>query len=148
MCFRCWRVGHISRYCSASERCAWCASDHDSDTCPHRTAPPPLPASPSAATATEPPTQPPSTNIHWKCPRCNKQGVNAWHECAKRPVKQPAPHLLHRQSLRRSNHRSLPLLLHRSPNRFLSFVRLSLPLCLAANHSQSGMMHLRLASLI
>lgn len=91
LCFRCWGVGHISRYCSASEKCAWCASDHDSRTCPHRATPPPPPVSPLATAATEPPNPPASTNIHWKCPRCSKQGVNVWHGCTRRSVKQPAP---------------------------------------------------------
>lgn len=36
-CYRCWNSGHISRYCSALERCAYCSESHDSWTCPHRT---------------------------------------------------------------------------------------------------------------
>lgn len=89
-CFRCWGVGHISRYCSAaSGKCAWCAADHDSRTCPHRAPRPPPPTSTSAAEQHAPP--PPDTS-HWKCPRCHQQGVNVWHGCA-RKVKPVAPPL-------------------------------------------------------
>lgn len=35
-CYRCWGIGHISRYCSASPKCAWCASAHESRECPIR----------------------------------------------------------------------------------------------------------------
>ena len=90
-CYRCWGVGHISRYCSALEKCAWCAGTHDSRTCPHRAPPPPPTDSSSTTVATSPSNLPASTNIHWKCPRCNKQGVNVWHGCVRRPVKQPTP---------------------------------------------------------
>lgn len=90
-CFKCWGVGHISRYCSAAEKCAWCAGNHDSRTCPHRSPPPPPPDAASGTGAAHPPNPPASTSIHWKCPRCNKQGVNVWHGCARRPVTQPAP---------------------------------------------------------
>lgn len=90
-CFRCWGVGHISRYCSAAEKCAWCAGKHDSRTCPHRSPPPPPPDTASDTGAAHPPNPPVSTSTHWKCPRCGKQGVNVWHGCARRPVTRPAP---------------------------------------------------------
>ncbi|XP_076036885.1 uncharacterized protein LOC143041696 [Oratosquilla oratoria] len=89
-CYRCWQVGHISRYCHATEKCAWCADTHDSRTCLHRSPPPP-PDSTLAVGTSQPPSQPAPTNTHWKCPRCNKQGVNVWHGCARRPVTQSAP---------------------------------------------------------
>lgn len=80
-CYRCWKSGHISRYCSALERCAYCSESHDSRTCPHRP-PPPVPASDSATM--EPQPTPPDTS-RWKCPRCHEPGVNAWHPgCARR----------------------------------------------------------------
>ncbi|MPC62671.1 hypothetical protein E2C01_056760 [Portunus trituberculatus] len=31
-CYKCWGIGHISRYCSA-EKCAWCSGPHDSRSC-------------------------------------------------------------------------------------------------------------------
>lgn len=78
-CFRCWGTGHISRYCSAAERGAWCSGPHDSRTCIHRN--PPTAADPSASSQAEPPL--PSTT-KWKCPRCQQEGVNVWHGCARR----------------------------------------------------------------
>ena len=99
-CFRCWGIGHISRYCSAtSERCAWCAADHDSRTCPHRAPPPPPPTSTSD---TEQRTQPSHDTSHWKCPRCHQQGVNVWHGCARRtrpeaPPPPPPRRVIHQQ---------------------------------------------------
>ncbi|XP_050709611.1 uncharacterized protein LOC126994325 [Eriocheir sinensis] len=53
-CFRCWGLGHISRYCSAAERCAWCSGPHDSRTCPHRNPPSYSTASDSASTQPQP----------------------------------------------------------------------------------------------
>ena len=35
-CYKCWGIGHISKYCTASPRCAWCARGHDTRTCPVR----------------------------------------------------------------------------------------------------------------
>lgn len=34
--FRCWDIGHISRYCFSILKCTWCAASHDSRTCPTR----------------------------------------------------------------------------------------------------------------
>ncbi|KAG0712919.1 hypothetical protein GWK47_017359 [Chionoecetes opilio] len=80
-CFRCWGFGHISRYCFAAERCAWCSGPHDSRSCPHRAPPPAAPASDSASTP--PQVSPPHTSL-WECPRCHQAGVNVWHGCARR----------------------------------------------------------------
>ena len=83
-CYRCWSTGHISRYCSASERCAYCSESHDSRTCPHRPAPPPAPASDSSSMQPQPLA--PDTSL-WKCPRCHQPGVNVWHPgCPRRRV--------------------------------------------------------------
>ncbi|KAK3885525.1 hypothetical protein Pcinc_010266 [Petrolisthes cinctipes] len=78
-CYRCWGVGHISRYCSARPKCAWCAADHDSKTCPVRGEP-----SRPAASTSEP--SPPEDTSRWKCPRCLQPGVNVWHGCTRRQV--------------------------------------------------------------
>lgn len=81
-CYRCWNIGHISRYCTASERCAYCSESHDSRTCPRR--PPPLPA--PAFDVSSPQPQPLDTSL-WKCPRCHQPGVNVWHPgCPRRRV--------------------------------------------------------------
>ena len=79
-CFRCWGIGHISRYCSASPKCAWCAAAHESRDCPFRRVPHPPAASSSASS--EPP--PPPDSSHWKFPRCLQPGVSVWHGCARR----------------------------------------------------------------
>ena len=56
VCYRCWNYGHISRYCSSSPKCAWCADTHDTRSCPHRDEA----SRPSASTSTsEPPPRPP-----------------------------------------------------------------------------------------
>lgn len=88
-CYKCWGVGHISRYCSAQEKCAWCSGCHDSRTCPHRAPPPP----PSATgESSEPPRPPPSdVTVHWRCPRCQEPGVNVWHGCPRRKTTSPPP---------------------------------------------------------
>ncbi len=91
-CYRCWGIGHISRYCSSSKKCAWCAQAHDTRTCPH-SAPPPPPSSASPSTNESPMQSAPDT-AHWECPRCHEKGVNVWHGCAKRrvsPASPPAP---------------------------------------------------------
>lgn len=88
-CFRCWGIGHISRYCSASPKCAWCAAAHESRDCAFRREPQPPPAStstagpPPASASTNKPSPPPDTSS-WKCPRCLQPGVNVWHGCARR----------------------------------------------------------------
>ncbi|MPC59881.1 hypothetical protein E2C01_053910 [Portunus trituberculatus] len=88
--YKCWGIGHISRYCSAPEKCALCAGSHDSRTCPHRA--PPLPPT---ATRTLPP--PADVTAHWKCLRCQAIGVSVWHGCSRPkaastlPLKQPLP---------------------------------------------------------
>ncbi|MPC62910.1 hypothetical protein E2C01_057000 [Portunus trituberculatus] len=71
-CFRCWGIDHISRYCSVSPKCAWCAAAHDSRKCP-------------ASSSTSEPSPPPDTS-RWKCPRCLQPGDNVWHGCARRRV--------------------------------------------------------------
>ena len=81
-CYRCWGFGHISRYCSASPKCAWCAADHDSRTCPDR-------RESSASTSEQPP--PPVDESRWKCPRCLQPGVNVWHGCARRQAQPRVP---------------------------------------------------------
>ena len=82
-CFRCWGIGHISRYCSASPKCAWCAGAHESRECVLRR----QPQHTSATTSTTAPPPPPDPS-RWKCPRCLQTGVNVWHGCARR---QPQP---------------------------------------------------------
>ncbi|XP_045127728.1 uncharacterized protein LOC123514145 [Portunus trituberculatus] len=79
-CYRCWGIGHISRYCSAEEKCAWCSGPHDSRSCRYRWSHQPH-ASDAAAT-------PPSDDVtsNWRCPRCLKQGVSVWHGCSRRPT--------------------------------------------------------------
>jgi len=85
-CYRCWGIGHISRYCSSSPKCAWCAADHDSRTCPARSETS-RPA--TSSTTSEPP--PPEDTSQWKCPRCLQPGVNVWHGCARRQAPAAAP---------------------------------------------------------
>ena len=100
-CYRCWNFGHISRYCSAPERCAYCSEAHDSRTCPHRAPKPPtlasdsasLPlalASDSASSQPHPSPAMPDTS-HWKCPRCHQPGVTVWHQDCPRGRGTPAP---------------------------------------------------------
>ena len=79
-CYRCWGFGHISRYCSASPKCAWCAADHDSRTCPDRR---------DSSSTSE--LSPPVDESRWKCPRCQQSGVNVWHGCARRQVQPRVP---------------------------------------------------------
>ena len=107
-CYKCWGVGHISRYCSAQEKCAWCSGGHDSRSCPHRAPPPPPPATDET---TEPPRPPPAdVTAHWRCPRCQTPGVNVWHGCSRRrvtpsspPVQPPPPPPPPSQPLRHSS---------------------------------------------
>ena len=85
-CYRCWNFGHISTYCSALERCAYCSETHDSRTCPHRAPPPPTLTSNSASMQPQPSTVTLDTSL-WKCPRCHQPGVNVWHPgCSRRRV--------------------------------------------------------------
>ena len=88
-CFNCWGIGHISRYCSAPEKCAWCAAGHATRSCPHRN--PSTPTAAAASNSTLESSSPPVPDTsQWKCPRCNEPGVNVWHGCAKQP--RTAPH--------------------------------------------------------
>ena len=82
-CFNCWGIGHISRYCSALGKCAWCAAGHASRSCPHRTPSTPTAPSASSSTTETSSTSEPDTS-KWKCPRCLMSGVNVWHGCARR----------------------------------------------------------------
>lgn len=82
-CYKCWGFKHISRYCSAPAKCAWCAENHDTRSCPHRPPTPPTTSDDSASTS-EPSISPPPDTSRWKCPRCHKPGVNVWHGCTKR----------------------------------------------------------------
>ena len=82
-CYRCWGIGHISRYCSASPKCAWCAGVHESRECPVRSAP-------TASTSTSE-APPPTDSSRWKCPRCLQPGVNVWHGCARRQAQPRGP---------------------------------------------------------
>lgn len=102
-CYRCWGIGHISRYCSRSEKCAWCAGQHHSYTCPHR------PQSSSAGSAlaskeSASPAQgselPPEDTSRWRCPRCHTPGVSVWHGCTRRPaaISAVAPSSSHRSA--------------------------------------------------
>ena len=70
-CYKCWSVGHISRYCSAQDRCGWCAGGHDSRTCPHR-APTPLPD--TVDPASRPPPPPAEITANWRCPSLPRTG--------------------------------------------------------------------------
>lgn len=88
-CYRCWGIGHISRYCSRSEKCAWCAGQHHSYTCPHR----PQSSSAGSASASRESASPaqgsdlPTVDTsRWRCPRCRETGVNVWHGCTRRPA--------------------------------------------------------------
>ena len=78
-CFKCWDIGHISRYCSASEKCGWCSGTHSSHTCPHRN--PPQSTSADAASTSAQSSHPALDTTMWKCPRCREPGVSVWHGC-------------------------------------------------------------------
>ena len=82
---KCWGIGHISRYCSALSKCAWCAARHDSRTCPEK-----KPTSLSKSSSSSDPS-PEMDKSRWKCPRCHKPGVNVWHGCARRQPPLPPP---------------------------------------------------------
>lgn len=83
-CYKCWAIGHISRYCTApSERCGWCSGTHDSRTCPHRSAPQTTTA--DGASTSGQPSPSSGDTLRWKCPRCHEPGVNVWHGCTRRP---------------------------------------------------------------
>ena len=104
-CFRCWGVGHISRYCSRPEKCAWCSGQHHSLTCPHRPQ-----SSPNGSASTSKdfvsPAQgsdsPPVDTSQWQCPRCRQSGVNVWHGCTRRPANSAVPPTLAPQSAQRA----------------------------------------------
>ena len=84
-CFKCWGVGHISRYCSASEKCGGHTGTHSSRTCSHRN--PPQPTFADATSTSVKSSRPASGTTMWKCPRChdtNSVGVNVWHGCTRR----------------------------------------------------------------
>lgn len=82
-CYKCWGIGHISRYCGASsDTCGWCAGSHSSRTCTHRTLP--QTSSTDAQSPTEQPSLPAPDKSMWKCPRCQESGVNVWHGCTRR----------------------------------------------------------------
>lgn len=82
-CYKCWGIGHISRYCSApSDKCGWCAGGHSSRTCPHRT--PSQPTTVDGASTSEQSSSSTADTSMWKCPRCHKPGVNVWHGCTRR----------------------------------------------------------------
>lgn len=93
-CFRCWGIGHISRYCSRPEKCAWCSGQHHSRTCPHRA----QPAS-TGPTGSSHDSNPPAhgsdsltkDTSQWRCPRCRQPGVNVWHGCTRRPATSVLP---------------------------------------------------------
>lgn len=93
-CYKCWGIGHISRYCSApSDKCGWCAGNHASRTCPHRT--PSQPATADGASTSEQPSPPNADTSMWKCPRCHEPGSNVWHGCTRRsPHAASADHAL------------------------------------------------------
>ena len=82
-CFKCWGIGHISRYCSAPDKCAYCAASHATRSCPYRTSPTSTAAAASTSTSESPSPSAPDAS-QWKCPRCNMPGVNVWHGCTKR----------------------------------------------------------------
>ncbi|MPC54157.1 hypothetical protein E2C01_048065 [Portunus trituberculatus] len=86
-CFRCWGIGHISRYCSSLPKCAWCAAGHDSRTCPTRR------EAPHAGSSVASVPLPPGDTSQWKCPCCLQPGVNVWYGCARRRVSPPPPPL-------------------------------------------------------
>ncbi|XP_066964350.1 uncharacterized protein [Macrobrachium rosenbergii] len=97
-CFKCWGIGHILRYCAISEKCAFCAAEHDSRTCPHRHPVPPTLVDTASASASNSLPLPALDTSHWKCLRCEESGVNVWHGCARRSrtasnqhVAQPLP---------------------------------------------------------
>ena len=87
-CFRCWGIGHISRYCAALPKCAWCAAAHDSRTCPNRS------EAPRADSSVDSPPPPPADTSQWKCPRCLQPGVNVWHGCRRNAPSAAPPSLL------------------------------------------------------
>ena len=82
-CYKCWGIGHISRYCSIpSDKCGWCAGTHVSRTCPHRTYSQPTTA--DGASTSEQPSPSNADTSMWKCPRCHEPGANVWHGCTRR----------------------------------------------------------------
>ena len=82
-CFKCWGIGHISRYCCASDKCGFCADSHATRTCPHRAAA--LSANiDGVSTSEKPSTTTSADKSKWKCPRCHETGVNVWHGCTRR----------------------------------------------------------------
>jgi len=82
-CFKCWAVGHISRYCSApSDRCGWCSADHATRACPYRIPSPPTPT--DGASTSEALPSPAQDTSKWKCPRCHEPGATVWHGCIKK----------------------------------------------------------------
>ncbi|MPC48147.1 hypothetical protein E2C01_041914 [Portunus trituberculatus] len=88
-CFRCWGIGHILRYCSCLEKCAWCAGQHRSLTCAHL--PQSLPtssasASPESAATAHVSDSPAVDTSQWQCPRYRQPSVNVWHGCTRCPT--------------------------------------------------------------
>ena len=73
-CYKCWSVGHNSRYCLASPKCVVCAADHESNS-------ELLPLTATFSTSELPPL---GNTSRWKCPRYLQPEVNVWHGCARR----------------------------------------------------------------
>ena len=75
------------RYCSRSEKCAWCAGQHHSNTCPHRpqeSSSASDSASRTSATTAQGSDLPTADTSRWRCPRCREPGVSVWHGCTRR----------------------------------------------------------------
>ena len=111
LCYRCYDTGHVAKYCPrATPKCGLCSGDHHTLECDvrHKATVTP-PASPqSTPDSTDFPDlisdhSPPATtdpkmahprylaSTDFRCPRCGRGGVNAWHSDCPRKHSPPLP---------------------------------------------------------